>query len=28
LQVSDVGFVTRYPGFWEQEATGNGHLLA
>jgi hypothetical protein len=27
LQVSDVGFVTRYPGLWEQEATGNGHLL-
>ena len=25
LQVSDVGFVTRYPGLWEQEATGNGH---
>jgi hypothetical protein len=28
LQVSDVGFVTHYPGLWEQEVTGNGHLLA
>jgi hypothetical protein len=28
LQVSDRGFVTHYPGFWEQEVTGSGHLPA
>jgi uncharacterized protein len=26
LQVSDSGFVTQYPGLWEQEVTDNGHL--
>ena len=28
LRVSDSGFVTQYPGLWEQEVTGNGHLPA
>jgi hypothetical protein len=27
LQVSDSGFVTYYPGLWEREVTGHGHLL-
>jgi hypothetical protein len=27
LRVSDGGFVTHYPGLWEQEVVGNGHLL-
>ncbi len=26
LRVSDSGFVTHYPGLWEQEVTDNGHL--
>ena len=28
LRVSDSGFVTQYPGLWEQEVTSNGHLPA